>query len=81
MAVAMAVTGVLYYLYTFITGHRFTNMGVVLFTSSMLIFFMGLISEQITALMYRTNQSDSQYTDAHGVRDEEDENESKLRVM
>lgn len=58
MAALMALVGLLYYLYTFLTGHRFTNMGVVLFTSSMLIFFMGLISEQITALMYRTDKNE-----------------------
>ncbi|CAK0772101.1 dolichol-phosphate hexosyltransferase [Gammaproteobacteria bacterium] len=42
-----------YYLYTFLSDHRFTNMGVVLFITSMLIFLVGLVSEQITALMYR----------------------------
>lgn len=32
---------------------RFTNMSALLYTGSVMIFLMGLISEQITALMYR----------------------------
>lgn len=32
---------------------RFTNMSVLLYSGSVMIFLMGLISEQITALMYR----------------------------
>ncbi len=39
--------GLLYYLYTFITVRRFTNMTALLFTTSIIIFMMGLISEQI----------------------------------
>jgi len=44
--------GILYYLYTFITMHRFSNMSVVLLTTSIIIFMMGLVSEQITQLRY-----------------------------
>jgi hypothetical protein len=32
---------------------RFTNMSALLYTGSVLISMMGLISEQITALMYK----------------------------
>lgn len=35
------------YLYTFITLHRFTNMSALLFTAAMVVFMMGLMSEQI----------------------------------
>ncbi|WP_024537976.1 glycosyltransferase family 2 protein [Comamonas badia] len=35
---------------------RFTNMSALLYTSSVLIFLLGLISEQITALMYKDRQ-------------------------
>ncbi len=45
--------GFSYYLYTFITAGRFTNMTALMFTTAMLMFFMGLVSEQITALMYK----------------------------
>lgn len=50
-------TGVSYYLYTYITEGRFTNMSALLFTASILIFLMGLISEQITMLMYKDSKS------------------------
>src|SRR5579859_1675355 len=45
-------TGVGYYLYTFIEFHRFTNMTALLIITSVLIFLIGLVSEQITTLMY-----------------------------
>lgn len=41
-----------YYLYTFMTMHRFTNMSALLLITGILIFLLGLISEQITALTY-----------------------------
>ena len=41
-----------YYLYTFLTQGRFTNMSVLLFNTSIIIFFMGLISEQISQSRY-----------------------------
>jgi glycosyltransferase involved in cell wall biosynthesis len=44
--------GLGYYLYTFATAGRFTNMGVLLFITSLLIFLIGLVSEQITQLLY-----------------------------
>jgi len=50
------IVGLFYYIYTFFTDGRFTNMGVLLFSTSVLIFLLGLVSEQITALFY---QSDS----------------------
>ncbi len=42
-----------YYAYTFATMHRFTNMSAALLITSVIIFLMGLISEQITMLLYR----------------------------
>jgi glycosyltransferase involved in cell wall biosynthesis len=47
------LAGLLHYVYTFVTQHRFTNMSLLLFSASVIIFLIGLISEQITALMYR----------------------------
>jgi glycosyltransferase involved in cell wall biosynthesis len=41
------------YSYTFLTAHRLTNMSVLLFSASVIVFLIGLISEQITALTYR----------------------------
>ena len=47
------LTGLGYYGYTYATQHRFTNMSMLLFSASVIIFLIGLISEQITALTYR----------------------------
>jgi len=46
------ITGLTYYLYTYLAIGRFTNMSALLFTTSVTIFLMGLISEQITSLLY-----------------------------
>jgi glycosyltransferase involved in cell wall biosynthesis len=48
------LVGIGYYLYTFLTMHRLTNMSVLLFSASVIVFLIGLISEQITSLMYRS---------------------------
>jgi hypothetical protein len=49
--------GFLYYLYTFITAGRFTNMGVLLFTTSVIIFMLGMISEQISQLRFERRRA------------------------
>jgi glycosyltransferase involved in cell wall biosynthesis len=48
--------GLSYYGYTYFTMGRFTNMSMLIFSASVIIFLIGLISEQITALTY--NRSD-----------------------
>ncbi len=45
-----------YYLYTYLSSHSFTNMGAVLFTASIIIFLIGLVSEQITTLIYKDSE-------------------------
>ena len=47
------MTGVGYYLYTYIIAGRFTNMSALLFISAILIFLVGIVSEQISALHYK----------------------------
>lgn len=42
-----------WYGYTLYEYNRFTNMSALLYTGSIIIFLMGLISEQVTALMYK----------------------------
>lgn len=42
-----------YYLYTYLTLHRFTNMSALLFITAMVVFLIGLVSEQITMLAYK----------------------------
>jgi glycosyltransferase involved in cell wall biosynthesis len=45
--------GCVRYAYTFYTEGRLTNMSALLWSASVIIFLIGLISEQITALTYR----------------------------
>lgn len=54
---ALAFTvATIWYAYTLLTEGRFTNMSALLYTGSVMIFLMGLISEQVTALMYRSEE-------------------------
>jgi len=46
------VTGLCYYLYTYVTQHRFTNMSALLISSAIIIFMMGLVSEQVSQMRY-----------------------------
>lgn len=45
--------GLSYYGYTYFTDGRFTNMSALMFTTALLVFLVGLVSEQITALLYK----------------------------
>lgn len=47
------MVGLGYYSYTYFTAHTFTNMSALLFTTSIITFLMGILSEQISALHYR----------------------------
>ena len=49
--------GVLYYLYTYLTQHRFSNMSALLLTTSVIIFMIGIISEQISQMRYDRTES------------------------
>jgi len=42
--------GLTYYAYTFVTQHRFTNMAALLLSTGVIIFMMGLVSEQIAQM-------------------------------
>jgi hypothetical protein len=47
------VLGCSNYFYTMLTYHRLTNMSTLLWSAAVIVFLIGLISEQITALTYR----------------------------
>lgn len=47
------LTGLAYYLYTYLTAGRFTNMSALLFISAVFTFLIGIVSEQISALHYK----------------------------
>ncbi|TGN39975.1 glycosyltransferase family 2 protein [Marinobacter confluentis] len=59
LAFAFFFLGAGYYGYTFITENRFTNMSALLLTTSLMIFLVGLVSEQITSLLYISSDKDS----------------------
>jgi glycosyltransferase involved in cell wall biosynthesis len=47
------LTGLAYYLYTYLTAGRFTNMSALLFISAVFTFLIGIVSEQISALHFK----------------------------
>lgn len=53
LSVFFFILAIFYYMYTFTISGRFTNMGSILFITSMLVFQIGLVSEQITQLLYK----------------------------
>jgi len=53
VALAMFLLASGWYGYTLYNFGRFTNMSALLYSGSVMVFLMGLISEQITALMYK----------------------------
>jgi len=56
IAVVLFLMATGWYGYTLYEFSRFTNMSALLYTGSVMIFLMGLISEQITSLMYKDNK-------------------------
>lgn len=50
--------GLGYYLFTFVTEHRFTNMSMLLFTTSVMIFMMGLLAEQIAQMRFERTEDE-----------------------
>lgn len=56
-ALAQALIAVSYYAYTFTSFGRLTNFSVILMVSAVLTFLIGLVSEQITTLVYMTSGS------------------------
>jgi glycosyltransferase involved in cell wall biosynthesis len=60
--------GVTNYVHTYVTEYRFTNMSVFLLTTAVIIFMLGLVSEQIALL--RMEQGASFLSDHEGARHE-----------
>jgi len=56
ISVLLFLMATAWYGYTLYEFSRFTNMSALLYTGSVMIFLMGLISEQITALMYKDSK-------------------------
>jgi glycosyltransferase involved in cell wall biosynthesis len=51
--------GVGYYAYTFLALNRFTNMSALLFSTSVIIFMMGLVSEQICQMRFERSEGNN----------------------
>jgi len=56
VSISFFLTGLVYYLYTFVTMHRFTNMSLLLITTAVIIFMLSLIAEQIAQLHIRESE-------------------------
>lgn len=56
VSVFLFSTGALYYLYTFLSTHRFSNMSALLFSTSIIVFLIGLVSEQISQMRYSNTE-------------------------
>lgn len=52
ISLAFMFLGISYYGYTFFNYGRFTNMSALLMSTAIVIFLIGLISEQVTSLIY-----------------------------
>jgi len=50
------LVGMFYYGYTYIYLGRFTNMSILILLTAVIVFLIGLLSEQITFLIYSQNQ-------------------------
>ena len=66
ISIALFVVGSLWYWYTYATLHQFTNMGALLYLSSLLTFLFGILSEQISALHYRFSEERRRSSDDAG---------------
>ena len=53
ISVFLFCTGIGYYCFTFFTQGRFTNMSALLISTSIIVFMIGLVSEQISQLAIR----------------------------
>ncbi len=52
LALVSFLSGAGYYLYTFLTEHRFTNMAMLLIVQGVMLFALALISEQVAQLRF-----------------------------
>ncbi|KIQ97422.1 glycosyltransferase family 2 protein [Lysobacter sp. A03] len=53
---AFFLLGCINYLHTYVTAGRLTNMSTLMWSAAVIVFLIGLISEQITALTYRRDE-------------------------
>jgi hypothetical protein len=63
VSVVFFTAGLANYIYTYLTEHRFTNMSALMFTTAVIIFMLGLISEQIALLRMERQESGRRWDD------------------
>ncbi len=56
ISAVFAALGLFNYLYTYIVAARFTNMSALLLVTAVLVFLIGLVSEQIVMLLYKRDR-------------------------
>jgi glycosyltransferase involved in cell wall biosynthesis len=56
VSAVLFLTGLSYYLYTYAAWGRFTNMSALLFTTSIIVFMIGLLSEQICQMRFERSE-------------------------
>jgi glycosyltransferase involved in cell wall biosynthesis len=63
VSIMFFLAGAFNYGYTYYTEHRFTNMSALMFTAAVIVFMLGLISEQIALLRMERQQSGRRHDD------------------
>ncbi len=63
VSIMFFLAGAANYAYTYYTEHRFTNMSALMFTAAVIVFMLGLISEQIALLRMERQQSGRRHDD------------------
>ena len=62
VSAAIGLLGLVNYIYTFLTQGRFTNMSALMFVTSILVFMMSLISEQICQMRFERREANRSLT-------------------
>ena len=65
VSLVLFALGLSYYMYTYFSWNRFTNMSALLFTTSIIIFMMGLISDQICQMRFERSVEKKKDTDLY----------------
>jgi len=60
ISIFFILAGMLYYLYTFITWHRFTNLALLLLVTGIIVFLLGLVAEQISLLRFERVEDETE---------------------
>lgn len=67
VSVGCVVAGLINYVYTFVTMHRFTNMSALLIMTGVVVFLLGLIAEGIADLRFERTEDAAAESEAKGI--------------